>query len=306
MSTIPPSATLPGRINTATRKQHTELNRLLINRLPLALPPNVATPLLYAKGIVPFARIFILFEIEWELLTRHVQSKSTAGQTQHDLDIRQWLANLRPQGLSRSHRLKNDLHHLRLVGGRDIYSTPELGDNWTKEMRDLMRQKPHVFVAFAWVFYMAVFSGGRWIRQQLANAGPEFWKEKTEVTTPRTKTAEKPAIPNPDDTEQNVPLDIPGYSFLSFDSDNDGEELKALFKTRLTLAEELLTPDEQQDVINVAQQLFDKSILLVSELDAKVRQETILRSMKSLAFPAVLCVLLLLVLLRVPWLPRLL
>ncbi|KAK4633197.1 hypothetical protein CLAFUR0_03313 [Fulvia fulva] len=301
MTSIPPSATLPGRINTATRKQHTELNRLLINRLPLALPPNVATPLLYAKGIVPFARIFILFEIEWELVTRHVQSKSTAGQTQHDLDVRQWLANLRPHGLARSHRLKNDLQHLRLVGGRNIYSTPELGDKWTKNMRDLMRQKPHVCVAFAWVFYMAVFSGGRWIRQQLANAGPEFWEGKSPLT-PSTAAAEKVATSSREDIDQPVPLDISGYSFLSFDSDNDGEELKALFKTRLALAEDLLTPDEKQDIINVAEQLFDKSIFLVTELDAKVRREKILSSMRSLAFPAVLCALLLLVLLRVPWL----
>ncbi|EME48107.1 hypothetical protein DOTSEDRAFT_69894 [Dothistroma septosporum NZE10] len=304
MSAIPPSATLSGRINTATRKQHTELNRLLINRLPLALPPNVTTPLLYAKGIVPFARIFVLFEIEWELLTRHVQSKSTAGQTQHDLNIRQWLANLRPQGLARSHRLKNDLQHLRLVGGRNIYSTPELGEKWMKEMRDLMRQKPHVFVAFAWVFYMAVFSGGRWIRQQMAHAGPGFWGAQAQPAPLSIPASEKSATMD-EDGDQIVTPDVHGYSFLSFNGDNDGEDLKALFKTRLALAEELLTPGEQQDIIEVAQALFDKSILLVNQLDSKVRRGMLLSRTTRLALPAVLFVLLLLALLQVPSLLRL-
>ncbi|SMQ47862.1 unnamed protein product [Zymoseptoria tritici ST99CH_3D7] len=58
------SSNLSDEINRATRSQHIELNRLLINRLSLALPPHSSTPLLYGKGLVPFARIFLFFEIE--------------------------------------------------------------------------------------------------------------------------------------------------------------------------------------------------------------------------------------------------
>lgn len=259
---LPPSATLPGRINTATRSRHTELNRLLINRLPLALPPHQKSPLLFSKGIVPFARIFILFEIEWELLTRHVQNKPPSG-SDHDRELRRWLLNLRPKGLARSHRLRNDLKHLRLVAGPTMFNTPDLGNAWTKEMRNLVRSKPHILVAFAWVFYMAVFSGGRWIRQQLANAGPEFWTQQASALQ-----IEK--------SEHSSLLEMPGFSFLSFDGDQDGEELKALFKTRLAEAEQILTEEEKLEVIDVAKELFDRCVLLVTELDRKVSKQHML------------------------------
>ncbi|CAK3856598.1 heme oxygenase [Lecanosticta acicola] len=259
---IPQNATLPGRINTATRKQHTELNRLLINRLPLSLPPHQETPLLYSKGIVPFARIFILFEIEWELLTRQVENKP-ASSSSHDQELREWLANLRPKGLARSHRLRNDLKHLRLVAGPTMFDTPDLGTEWTRKMRSLVRSKPHVFVAFAWVFYMAVFSGGRWIRQQLANAGPEFWTQQASTL-------------QVDKGEQSPLLELPGFSFLSFDGDQDGEDLKALFKTRLADAERIFTEEEKQGVVDIAGELFDRSICLVTELDRRVSRQRIL------------------------------
>jgi len=201
---------------------------------------------------VPFARVFTLFEIEWELFTRHALNKPDLG-SDHEQEVRKWLAGLRPQGLARSHRLKDDLRHLRAVGGARIYDTPDLGEKWTNEMRILVRRKPHVFVAFAWVFYMAVFSGGRWIRQQLANSGTEFWLQQSNaIDTQR---------------DEKTPLEVPGFSFLSFDGDEDGEDIKALFKARLSRAEELLTSQEKRDVIEAAELLFDRSILLVTEMD---------------------------------------
>ncbi|KAF2161028.1 hypothetical protein M409DRAFT_28635 [Zasmidium cellare ATCC 36951] len=274
---MPPSDTLSGRINAATRKQHTRLNRLLMDRLPSALPPHTESPLLYSKGLVPFARIFILFEIEWELLTRHFHTKASTY-SGHEYDVRQWLSNLRPSGLARSHRLRDDLRHLRMVAGPDIYNTPALGDAWVKDMRDLMRKKPHVFMAFAWVFYMAVFSGGRWIRRQLSNGGVDFWLSQPGALRPKSD------------------LVVPGFSFLSFDSEHDGEDLKALFKTRLGDAERLLTMDEKQDVINVSQQLFDRCVLLVHELDRMAYRQKIRSWLPTILFAALLPLMLMLAL----------
>lgn len=154
---IPPSVTVSGQINAATRKQHTELNRLLIHRLPLALPPNATSPLLYSKGLVPFARIFMLFETEWDLLARHVEKPKDS---EHERAVKKWLDGLRPSGLPRTARIKDDMTHLRDLVGPLMFATPELGQQWTDNVRSLIRQKPHVLVAFAWVFYMAVFSGG--------------------------------------------------------------------------------------------------------------------------------------------------
>lgn len=259
------SATLPGRINTATRSQHTHLNRLLMQRLPLALPPHTKSPLLFGKGIVPFARLFTLFEIEWELLNRQFQRdpKRFSG---HEYEVRRWLATLQPPGLARSHRLKNDLRHLRMVGGSTIYDTVALGDDFTNKMRELVRRKPHILIAFAWVFYMAVFSGGRWVRQQLARSGVEFWMQQ------------KNSVQVGDDHQAPV-LDLPGISFLSFDGGHDGEDAKALFKARLADSDGLLNEQEQQDVIDVAGQLFDRCIGLVDDLDRMASRQNLMRWM---------------------------
>jgi len=84
--------------------------------------------------------------------------------------------------------------------------------------------------------YMAIFSGGRWIRQQLADAGPDF-----------------------------------ELAFLSFDGDEDGEDLKRDFKAGLARAEEMLSPQERQEVVEEAQALFGRCIALVAVLDREVR-----------------------------------
>jgi hypothetical protein len=55
-----------------------------------------------------------------------------------------------------------------------MFATPELGVEWTERMRVLVRQKPHVLVAFAWVFYMAVFSGGEAMMQSFKSWRKEY------------------------------------------------------------------------------------------------------------------------------------
>lgn len=256
------SSTLGARINVATRKQHTELNRLLIQRLPLALPPNQNNPLLYSQGIVPFARIFFFFETEWDLFIRHIQQPAQTTEP-YDGQRGTWLANLRPHGLARSARLQDDVKHLRAVAGPDVYSTVELGDVWTRDLRMRIRNQPHVLVAFAWVFYMAVFSGGRWIRQQLSKSGTEFWTLET-------------LHHQLGDGEKAAEVDVPGYTFLSFDGDQDGEDIKAAFKARLAEAEVILSKEEQADVVEVAQELFARCNGLVRELDRKIMWDRML------------------------------
>lgn len=149
------------------------------------------------------------------------------------------------------------MKHLRLVAkSAGMFKTAELGEAWTQEMRLLMRRKPHVFVAFAWVFYMATFSGGRWIRQQLLNAGEEFW------------TGEASGGSNSEKRNLDTSLRPPGFTFLSFDGEQDGEDIKASFKLRLADAETILTAEEQHEIIDVAGRLFDRCLGLVGELDA--------------------------------------
>ncbi|KAK5705999.1 hypothetical protein LTR17_021161 [Elasticomyces elasticus] len=217
-------------INVATRKQHTELNRLIVERLPLALSSAPRTwrgdksPALLALGIVAFAQIYFEFEATWAALEQS-KEKTADGTTAA------WLTHLRPQGLERTPRLRSDVRRLTRTTGVDAGAV--LKDP-VPDARLL--ESPHVLIAYAWVMYMAIFSGGRWIRQQLAEAGPDF-----------------------------------ELAFLSFDGDEDGEDVKRDFKARLLHAEDLMTKQERQDVIEEAQRLFDRCIAVVYELDRQVR-----------------------------------
>jgi hypothetical protein len=101
---------------------------------------------------------------------------------------------------------------------------------------------------------------GRWIRQQLAIAEPQFWSQRSTTGKEEDKTFN---------------LDLPGFTFLSFDGLQDGEDIKAEFKLRLASAEALLTATEKQEIILVSQQLFDRCILLVSELDRKIWRDKV-------------------------------
>jgi hypothetical protein len=47
------------------RKLHTELNRLVIARLALALPPHADSPAQYRYGLGAFARVYYAFEAVW-------------------------------------------------------------------------------------------------------------------------------------------------------------------------------------------------------------------------------------------------
>ncbi|KAF2126967.1 heme oxygenase-like protein [Dothidotthia symphoricarpi CBS 119687] len=274
------TVSLPAEINTATRTLHTTLNRLITSRLPLALPPHASDPTLYATGLVHFAHIYLTFESLWAdtirdytphseptassnspllsyLLVNPYDSPSlftsTLGApTQPSPLLAAFLQSLRPRGLVRSVRLKKDLEYLLDLHPTDLevllakYPGDKVADFCT-HIRKSVNEKPWTLVSYAWCFYMAVFSGGRWIRGGLLNAGPEFW----------------PA-------SDKVDLQQCGLSFWHFPGAHDGEDIKADFKTRLGAAEALFTPDERVDIIEEAKAIFHLCAGLVQELDELV------------------------------------
>lgn len=174
-----------------------------------------------------------------------------------------FLQNLRPKGLLRSARLKRDLEHLLALHPTDLdvllatYPSDAVAA-FCAHIRKSVHEKPWTLVAYAWCFYMAVFSGGRWIRAQLmSKAPPEFWST------------------NPDDQQEK---DFGAKTFLAdrglalwhFSGPHDGEDIKAEFKTRLEEAEALLTPDERVDIIEEAKNIFQLCASLVGELDKEM------------------------------------
>jgi heme oxygenase len=114
-------------------------------------------------------------------------------------------------------------------------------------IRKAVHEKPWTLVSYAWCFYMAVFSGGRWIRAELLKAGPDFWQEDDKVNMSNLSTSR--------------------LSFWHFPGQFDGEDIKLEFKEHLAAAETLFTPDQRVDIIEEAKNIFQLCASLVDELD---------------------------------------
>ena len=248
-----PTPTLPAQINAATKNQHVVLNRLIVDRLTLALPPKTTDPRLLGHGLAAFAVIFITFEDVWQELSDSIEADDESLSGTHDAQVKMWLATLVPPELLRSARLKEDLNFISNRTCTNVRRGLWAQRTMLKQIHAEICAKPHILVAYIWVMYMAIFSGGRWIRQELSNAGMEFW------------TGEEPCIEL--DKHELQQLQLPGFSFLSFEGEEDGEDLKALLKARLAEAETLLTQAERQDVICYAMGLFQRCIQVVDMID---------------------------------------
>lgn len=148
----------------------------------------------------------------------------------------------------RSQRLRRDLHFLQSMhGGSEMPRWGQGIEDFIAQMRETVKQKPHVLVAYAWVMYMAIFSGGRWIRAQLQSAGDQFWHcDKASLLS-----------------------GTPGMHLFCFDGERDGEDIKADFKVRLEEAEGIFTPAQRQEVVQEATNIFRFCITLVADLDSR-------------------------------------
>lgn len=278
---------LSAEINRATRKHHTELNRLIIERLPLALPPHATQPDVLGQGLASFAHIFFAFEQVWKTIEdgQHALSKYDPDKS-HEYDVVGSLAFLRPSGLARSQALRADLQAI-IKRTRQYVTTRAVGRELGNRVKAQVDAKPHLLITYAWVMYMAIFSGGRWIRQQLAQAGGDFWVGSD---IPNWPTLPDNELDDSPEVQEEKRSDPPGFSFLYFpESGEDGEDIKAEFKSRLAESEALLTDEERAEVVEAAQGLFDDCIGLVRELDEAVAKQ----KMSSIILPAVVLTLLL-------------
>jgi len=157
---------------------------------------------------------------------------------------------------------------------------------------------PHVLLAYAWVLYMALFSGGRYLRALLQDAGGsgnDFWRRDPSPVRPYTVTGDRSerrrsvsdnegaakaqaqaqaqsqgpsrsrSISRSASFMTGMPL--PGMQFFNFMGDEDGEDIKLEFKKRIGEAEILLTQGEKEDIISEAQAIFEFMVELVGELD---------------------------------------
>ncbi|KAI9715812.1 MAG: heme oxygenase [Chrysothrix sp. TS-e1954] len=110
-------------INAQTRQLHHTLNRLIIARLPLAIPPHATSPLPFEIGLIAFASLYTNAEAAFAALRASYNPHN--GQQAADLHFR--LHQLLPSGLER-------------------------GESLTANLRNLRRLRPHIpFIDEAWV-----------------------------------------------------------------------------------------------------------------------------------------------------------
>ncbi|KAK5015868.1 hypothetical protein LTR39_002382, partial [Cryomyces antarcticus] len=151
----PNALPLPAEINSATRSIHTQLNRLITSRLPLALPPHTTSPALYAHGLRHFALVYYAFEAQWtRLCAPRGAADMLSDHTPHAQDIRDFLADLLPPGLMRSERLRDDLSALlddiRVMEDTAPYPGKAV-QAFAAHIEDAVSTRNYVLVAYAWV-----------------------------------------------------------------------------------------------------------------------------------------------------------
>ncbi|KAG5934198.1 hypothetical protein E4U53_000747 [Claviceps sorghi] len=252
-------------IVVATRPVHAKLNKLIIARLPLALPPITTSPLAYATGMMHIAPIFRTFEAAWsELLDKPDPSKVS----QHLLAM---LRSLHLPGLLRADRLEADVRsvmgwtdaetreHLDRVG-----ETGHLGE-FIRHIKRAAESKPHVLVSYAYILPMALFAGGRFLRATLESAGKDFWQGRLDSGDSPQKQKQKQdegELGASSSATQGMPL-----RFFHFDTPMDGEDLKQEFKQRLADAEDGLSYQKKRDIVQEAICIFENLTLVIAQVD---------------------------------------
>ena len=329
-------------MNAATRAVHAKLNKLVISRLSLALPPKAEDASNYVSGLLHITPIYIAFESLWNNILQSATRDDEGDDVDEDeanrdpfaaaaavlaqpcnicdpdttpsepmdlqtlpgiLDyegpaassglasvsalqprMRTVLTALRVPGLARAAALQRDVvaltgwsRHTVAEHLDDAAESPVLAE-FLHHVRHAVAARPHVLVAYAWVLYMALFSGGRVIRASLERVHPAFWVPAWASASPTSARRHSEAE---DEGAGGPPL-----RFFSFDTagastehengdahagadanGGDGEALKATFKRRLAETEGLLTADERDDVADEALAIFVFLVRVVEELD---------------------------------------
>ncbi|KAL8670011.1 MAG: hypothetical protein Q9168_005427 [Polycauliona sp. 1 TL-2023] len=222
-------------INAATRSHHTTLNQLILQSLPYSLPPHTSNTNLYALGISHFLPIYSTFE-------SFLHTHCTSSKPSRSRDI---LRALYLPSLDRAKALHNDLNILLppLHPDADPVHQPRL-EAFKRHIQLSLSSKPYLLVAYTWIFYMALFSGGRYIRSKL----------RTGFTSPTTSRSQRQL------DEQA------GLNFWNFPGDADGEDLKVDFKARVAKLSEDLTEEEKADIVAEGVQIMVSLTEIVREV----------------------------------------
>lgn len=261
----------------AFRSKHTTLNRLILRLLPSALPPCTSTPQAYARGIAHFLPVYCAFEIPLRSLHAVVRPPHQSHGIHRlyiptlerspslEQDIKHLLQRPDVNTPESSPLRQNDAVGLELEDGPGRAGRPRLS-TFVTHISGAVESKPHVLLAYTWIFYMALFQGGRYIRSQLRGAEEDgFWAQDVNA-----KTADKAVT-------GSIPLSFWEFPAVS----RDGEELKAEFKARFQHIESRLSQSQKKDVLHEAGEIMTQLLEVIREIDLTSQEENTALSEKS-------------------------
>lgn len=303
-------------INTAIASSHTKINRLILDRMPHAVPPQTDNPSTYITGLLHIGAVYIAFESLWQnIIGAHTEiaplpytypfskgsSASSTGlnngptspqvtdRARHILETAYW------PNMLRAARVKADIRamtgwsaHLIDEQIRSAGTTGELGA-FLAHIQDSVVGQPHLLLAYAYSLYLALLSGGSYIRTELMYLRADFWLAIPDPVMPGMVPCTREPSSEPeklrrhstfecdsgthglagDDPSITLPL-----SFLDFDTPLGHEnprqrakDLKAEFKRRFADAEQELTDSERRDIVAESVAIFDHLGSVVGQLD---------------------------------------
>ncbi|KAJ5669456.1 hypothetical protein N7462_010526 [Penicillium macrosclerotiorum] len=238
----------------AIKGPHAAIHRLNLSRIALCLPPQTYSPSLYTLGISRYAELYYGIEEAWLSITGDpgdwiCESDNIIQNLQSIQDGKRIQALLRLlyiPGLLRTKALEADLCRLQSLSGVQTapVEEPNLGSEMRKDVYQRSLMSPHILVAHIWIMYSAILYGGSEICAQLRKAGPAFWGLSAAELSSR---------------QAPCPL-----SFWHFD---DPATTKVQLRARVAEIECFLTPQEQQDVLSEAKEIFRQLETLTLHLD---------------------------------------
>ena len=211
---------LSAEINKTTRDLHDIVNVLIMNRLSSCLKSRDHT--LYREGILSFYHVYRTFEHVWASLL--LSSAST------DLTVHYLLSTLSDPRMIRSPALAADCSYL--FPDNTFHPDAPVPENrpqvkeFVAHMQRVLEEKPHVMVAYAHMFYMALFAGGKVLRRMIV-AKEGFFPVR------------KPA------GDQEEARKMGTQMFMFPVEEGKGEELRKRFKEAVAIVEVGLDEDER-------------------------------------------------------------
>jgi len=224
------------QINAATREGHDKINVMIMSRLSLGLRDYK----LYREGILSFAQVYKAFEDAW------IAAISPEATTEPR--IKSALQNLYSLPLLRTPQLVKDLEYFSDQRAHRLTQPmwPARAE-YVLRIKRVLSQKPHLVIAYAHNYYMALFAGGKILKYQISQA-KGFFPRRGGMTEEECKDA--------------------GTNLFSFEVPKGKEDLlRSGFKDALADIQSTLTVEEKTEIIQESRAIFGNNEMLILELD---------------------------------------